>query len=396
MKINKAILAAVIGAGVVSSALAGDVFITGSTAMRSTMYNALLTDGVVFHPAPTFTGWGGGGSGDSYMAFSGTLVGGSGTTTVLCEWSGSEAGIKDVVAGTSETFLSDGYVSANLGTDTGSGTPSGANAQTASANLAMADSSQAFSRSTSPTLTQGSEVGIINFKWVRNQGVWQGSNVTDAQIQAALSGGAPIEVFTGVNDGSADTNYVYVSGRDTGSGTRVNALGDCGYGIFTPTAQITLSAGAMVAPYTSATNGQSSGGTLAKSMTYNTSAAHDYVNNLTGFSVIAYLGKSDAATAITGTGSGTGGVGCTELTYNGVAFSVANIENGTYTFWGNEYCYTANSVNATATPEAQRTYNNIVSNVHGADTAFGDFTSAIPLDAMQCSRSGPTGQPSHY
>lgn len=255
------------------------------------------------------------------------------------------------------------------------------------------DSSQAYSRSTSPTLTQGSEVGIINFKWVRNQGVWQGSNVTDSQIQAALGGACPIEVFTGVNDGSADTNYVYVSGRDTGSGTRVNALGTSGYGILTPTEQIILTSGAMTSPYESPANGQSSGGTLAKSITYNTASTHDPVNNLTGFSVIAYLGTSDAATALAGTG---GGVACTELTYNGIPFSVANIENGTYTFWGNEYCYTANNINASSNPSAELVYQNIVSNVHGADTAFGDFTSAVPLDQMQCSRTGPLGKPIHY
>lgn len=102
MKINKAILAAVLGLGVAGSTQAADVFMSGSTAMRATMYNALVTDGVVFHPAPTFTGWGGSGSGDSYMAFRGTLVGGSGTVTIFCSWSGSEAGVKDVVTGSSK------------------------------------------------------------------------------------------------------------------------------------------------------------------------------------------------------------------------------------------------------------------------------------------------------
>lgn len=390
MKINKAILAAALGLSVVSASQAADVFLTGSTAMRSTIYKAMTTAGIVFQSTPTFTGYGGSGSGDTYMGFTGTLVGGSGTVNILCDWSGSEAGIKDVAAGQSETFIADGALN---GLDN-AGAPTGASAQTAVVNLAMADNAQSFSRTTSPVLSQGAEVGVVTFKWLRNAGVWTGANVTDSQIQAALGGTCPIEVFTGVNDGSADTNFVYVAGRDTSSGTRVNALGDCGYGILTPVSQIELSSGAMVnqgGSYESNT-GQSSGGTLAKSITYNTVSTPDLANGVTGFSVIAYLGYSDAATALAGTG---GGVAATELTYDGVPFSTANVENGTYGFWGNEYCYAANNVNSSSNPAAQLVFQNITSVSHGADSIF-DFLSAIPLDAMQCSRSGPLGQPSHF
>jgi len=389
MKINKVMLAAVLGLGVATVSQAADVFISGSTAMRSTIYNAMLTPGCVFSSAPTFTGYGGSGSGDTYMGFTGTLVGGSGTVNVLCFWSGSEAGIKDVAAGQSETFIADGALN---GVDN-AGTPTGANAQTAVVNLCMADNAQQFSRTTTPVLTQGAEVGIVTFKWLRNQGNWTGSDVTDSQIQQALGGACPIEVFTGVNDGSADTNYVYVAGRDTSSGTRANALGDSGFGILQPVNQVILSSGAIQGPPFTSNSGQSSGGTLAKSITYNTVSTADPVNGVTGFSIIAYLGFSDAATALAGTG---GGVAATELTYDGVAFSVGNIENGTYTFWGNEYCYAANGVNSSSNPAAQLTFTDLTSNIHGLDTAFAPFGAAIPLDQMQCSRSGPLGGPSHF
>lgn len=390
MKISKVILAAALGLSVVSAAQATDVFLTGSTAMRGIIYKAMTTPGVVFSSAPTFTGYGAAGSGDTYMGFTGTLVNGSGTVNILCDWSGSEAGIKDLVSGQSETFISDAGLN---GSDNTASAPTGTAAQTASVNLAMADTAQAYSRSTSPTLSQGAEVGIVTFKWVRNQGNWVGGNVNDSQIQQALSGACPIEVFNDADTNSQDTNYVYVAGRDTSSGTRVNALGDTGYGILTPVNQIELSGGAMVnqgGSYVSNT-GQSSGGTLAKSITYNTSATPDLQNGGTGFSVIAYLGYSDAATALAGTG---GGVAATELTYDGVAFSTANIQNGTYTFWGNEYCYAANNVSASSNPAAETTWKNLTSIASGVDTIF-DYETAIPLDTMQCTRSGPLGVPSH-
>jgi hypothetical protein len=387
MKINKAILAAVLGLGVVSAAQAADVFLTGSTAMRSTVFNAMTTPGVIFNSAgSTFTGYGGNGASDTFMGFTGVLKGGSGTVNVLCDWSGSEAGIKDVVntLTTTETFIADGALN---GLDN-TGSPTGTAAQAAAVNVCMADNDQPFSRTTSPHLTQGAKVGVVTFKWLRNQGVWTGNNVTDSQIQQALSGGAPVEVFNDADTNSADSSFVYVAGRDTASGTRVNALGDSGYGILTSVGQVELTSGALSSV---GNTGQGSGGTLAKSITYNTATTADPINGTTGFTVIAYLGASDAATALAGTG---GGVAATELTYDGVPFSASNIQNGTYTFWGYEFCFAANNVSASSNPSAQLVFNNISSVSSGVDTIF-DYLTAIPLDTMQCSRSGPLGQPAH-
>ena len=390
MNTYKAILAAALGLSAVCASQAANVYITGSTAMRSVVYSALMTPNLVFSSAPVFTGFGGSGNGDTYMAFTGTLKGGSGSTTIKCTWSGSEAGIGDLVSATPETFISDSYVTSNSGTDNGSGTLPGADSETAVVNIALADSAQAYSHATSPVLSQSKEVGIVTFKWVRNAGVWTGGNVTDQQIRAALGGAAPIGLFTGAND---DSSYVYVAGRDTSSGTRVNALGESGYGITTPVAQIELSGGVMQDINNDGTYegnyGQSSGGTLAKSLLFNTTSGTDSTaNGGTGFSVIAYLGYNDAKTALTGTPA------ATELTYNGVAFSPVNIENGTYNFWGNEYVYAANSVTSTANPAAYLAFQNLENIAHGIDTAF-DGNAAIPLSAMHASRPGPNGDPSH-
>jgi hypothetical protein len=392
MKINKSILAAALGLSAVCATQAGNVYMSGSTAMRGSLYTAITTPGVVFTATPTFTGYGGKGSGDTYMAFQGTLVGGSGTTTLKCFWSGSEAGLADVVLGQTETFIPDGLLN---GQDN-AGTPG--SFDNAVVNIAMADNAQAYSRNKTPVLT-GTKVGVITFKWLRNPGVWTGNNVTDSQLRQALGGSCPIGVFTGTND---DTSFVYVSGRDIGSGTRVNALGTCGYGILTQVGQIELDASANMidvnADGTYQGNfGFSSGGTLAGTLNHNTTTTPDLTANSaanggrgtgTGFSVIAYLGYNDAKTALQGSPA------AVELTLNGVAFSTNNIQNGTYSYWGNEYVYKANNVTSGGAPEAFRTYSNIASIASGHDAAF-DGINAIPLDMMHCTRPGPTGDPAH-
>jgi hypothetical protein len=388
MYLNKAIIAAVLGLSVASVSEAANVYMSGSTALRGVIFQAMEKPGVVFQAAPTFTGYGGSGSGDTYMAFSGTLVGGTGTTVVKCYWSGSEAGILDLVGGGNETFIADGSLN---GMDN-AGTPSvGTTGESQPVNLCMADTAQAYSQNPSPKLNNGKEVGIVTFKWIRNPGVWTGSNVSDQQIRAALGAAAPIGLFTGAND---DSSYVYVSGRDTSSGTRANALGDCGYGINQTVFQVYLVNGAMTDPdglgaYTT-DSGFTSGGSLAKSLNFNTATATDMTaNGGTGFSVIAYLGYNDAKTALTASSNP-----ATELTYDGIAFSTANIENGTYNFWGNEYCYEANNVNSTSNPAAALTFKNLTSIASGVDTIF-DNVSAIPLDLMHATRPGPNGDPSH-
>src|SRR5262249_39107011 len=137
--------------------------------------------------------------------------------------------------------------------------------------LALADASQAASKTKSPQLT-GSKVGIIPFIWVKNAQTGNPAdwarlvNVTDPQLRVALSGGTKLALITG---NPADSRYVYVSGRDNNSGTRVNALADTGYGIRTLVGQASIG-GSSGAPTlgTLGNGGQSSGGTLATTMTY--------------------------------------------------------------------------------------------------------------------------------
>jgi hypothetical protein len=376
MKLNKTLMAGAVALSLAEASNAGTVYMTGSTAMRGIVYTTIRSSGTVFTAIPTTTLFQGGGSSANYMAFSGTLVGGSGTTVIQCHWSGSEGGINDVASGATEQFIDPSLLD---GTDHGSAVPG--TTVGASANLAMADNKQSFSRTKSPTLTTGAEVGVITFTWVRNPGLWTGNNVTDSMIRQALQGGARRSVFTGA---SGQNDFVYVSGRDNQSGTRVNAFGVTGWGIFALPNQIEMdSSGNMVnldgAGTYAGDYGFSSGGTLAGTLGGVTTNKTDQVNGGTGYSVIAYLSRGDANTAI--------GNGAVELTYNGITQSSANVIEGTHTFWGNEYIYQQNS----APTEAQTVYTKLVAGI----PANCDGVKAIALTAMHCTRQGPTADPAH-
>jgi hypothetical protein len=378
MKLKQIILASAFTLGAVSLCEAGTIYLTGSTAMRSSIFTTITKPGSVFTAAPVTTTYEGtSASGANYMVFSGTLVGGSGTTVIKCHWSGSEGGVKDVALGTSELFVDDSIV------DGANHTGSPGTTISHSADLAMADNSQAFSRTKTPLLTTGAKVAVITFTWVRNPGLWTGSNVTDSMVRQALGGFCKRAVFTG---NAADTgDYVYVSGRDNQSGTRVNAFGNTGFGILTPPNQIEMNSSGVMQDLQPPDGvyagdfGFSSGGTLAGTMGANTTAQADLWNGVTGYSVIAYLSRGDANTAIT--------AGATELTYNGIAQNSANVKEGTHTFWGNEYVYQKNG----ASSEAQNAYNNLVASIPNDVNG----TTAIKLTDMHCTRSGPTSDPAH-
>jgi hypothetical protein len=378
MKLKEIILASAFMLGAVSLCEAGTIYLTGSTAMRSSIFTTIRTAGSVFTAVPTTTTYeGSSASGANYMVFSGTLVGGSGTTVIKCHWSGSEGGIRDVASSASELFVDDSIV------DGANHTTSPGTTISHNVDLAMADNSQAFSRTKVPALTTGTNVAVITFTWVRNPGLWTGTNITDAMIRKALQGACKRAVFSG---NVSDTNdFVYVSGRDNQSGTRVNQFGESGFGIFSFPNQIEMdSSGNMLdldppnGTY-AGDFGFSSGGTLAGTLGANTTAKPDLFNSGSGYSVIAFLSRGDANTAIAN--------GAIELTANGVAQNSANVKEGTYMYWGNEYIYQRNGVSS----EAQSVYNRMVISI---PTDVNGLT-AIKLSDMHCVRNGPTTDSDH-
>ena len=382
MKINRTILAAALGLSVVGASQAGNVYITGSTAARSSVDAALATPGVVFDAAPQVTAY----ETDNYLAFVGNDLSHN-PLTVLCHWSGSEAGIKDVALAQNGTFLASGDFN---GVDNGATEPPSPTV-TAAVDLGMADNAQSFSRTKTPVVTVNAQVGVIAFAWVRNPGLWTGTNVSSSAIKQALAGFAPRSVFDG---NPADVNdYVYVSGRDFSSGTRVNTFGDSGFGILTPPQQVEINKTTGDLQSDTDINGTTgvffgdigftSGGTLAGTLGTSTVGKSDANANggTGGYSVIGYLSRNDANTAIT--------AGAKECTYNGVSFSRNGIIEGNYSFWGYEYIFQRNGAGA----QAQAVYNELKPGIaSAAGHTSGNF---IPLGDMDCQRSGPNGGIQH-
>jgi len=365
------------------------VYITGSTAARNAGYAALNSTNV-FDSLPTFAGYGNSTAAKcTYMAFTGTItISGVPTAVIVkCTWSGSEGGIRDISTGLSEPFLNypgvGGVDSSNTGN---SSTPSGTQLITNTVDLAMADNDKSFSKNPGGAIT-GSKVCIIPFAWVKQKGSSAAlTNVTDQQIRQVLTGGARLALFTG---NPTDTKFVYVSGRDDESGTRVNTLGVSGYGIFKAPFQLQVQSDGTMKDQTGSGDylgdyGYSSGGSVVTQMGYDISTATDAVSGGTnGYSVIAYLGRSDANSAITPAGGGT------ELSLNGVFESPASVKEGRYNFWGNEYVYRKN----TSTSQALAVFNKLVASTGIA--ASVDGATAIKLDDMHATRNGPTTDPVH-
>jgi hypothetical protein len=384
MKLNSLTVISALSLGLVATASAQNrVYITGSTAFRPATYDALVS---IFDSAPSIAAYKAStvGALDPHtagqMLFDGNISGAR--YVIKCAWSGSEAGILDIAtAGKTENFIDDINVN-GVQAITSTSTASATDAH--SVDLALADNSQAASKTKSPSLT-GTKVGIIPFIWVKNAQTGGPAdwgrlvNVTHPQLRVALSGGTKLALITG---NTADTKYVYVAGRDNNSGTRVNSLADTGYGIRTLVRQ-TIIGGSLGAPTLGTplgNGGQSSGGTLANTMTFTGSAtATDTVNGGTGWYAIAYLGMYDADVAIGG-----GAVG---LTLNGVAESTGAIQEGQYSFWGQEWLYQNPTLSTAASTVNGKLLTAIPLHVDG--------THSISLTSMNASKASDTADPTH-
>jgi hypothetical protein len=383
MNMKSLVLASVVTLGLSTMVNAQSyVYMTGSTAGRAAIF-ATMSDNTgngVFDagtatliPATALPG-------DTRVNFRGTIAGVD--TMVKCFWSGSEAGYSDVAGLTTQTFFTDAGTAVDP-------TPR-------AVDLCAADNAPGFSRLTSAqqaTLT-ASFVAVIPFKWVKEVGSAAGlANVTDQALRQALKANAKLALFTG---NSADTTYVYVSGRDSGSGTRVNAMGTSGYGIFATPALVQISSlGAMIAVdgthytgdhFATGEYGYASGGTLATQLGYSLAASVDSVplHGTGHFSVIAYLGIPDATKAE--------GLGATDLTYNGIPFSIAAIKEGQYNFWGN---YHVAKKNAGLNAQAPAVFTKLTAASPAGVDGHADDTVLIKRTNMHATRTGPTADPVH-
>lgn len=358
------------------------VYLTGSTAARS-IVDATIQDTTgngVFDSGSSLTVVYQGGATSaksSYVNYRGTM--GGADTILKCHWSGSEGGIADLVGGT-EQFLDDAAATGGTGPYVAS-----------PVDIAMADNSTIYSKNPGASVV-GKKIGIIGFKWVLEKGSAAAiTNVNDSGIRVALLGGnVKAALFTG---NPADTTRVFVTGRNNNSGTRVNAFGDSGFGIFSSPSQIQVNpngsmvdqgGGTYVGDY-----GYDGGGSVATQMGYDLSQATSVDvapggDNVSHFSVIAYVGTGDAGTAVSNGGK--------ELAYNGIAYSLQNVANGLYTFWGNEYVYRKSTVST----QASTAFTKLSSTTGSAGIAgHADDNVLIKLTTMKSTRTGPTTDPTY-
>jgi len=397
MKSKSFLIAGALSLGVITQLQAQTrVHITGSTAFRNAAYDAISAQ---FDAAPAvqIAAYSANATSlephtASFMTFDGNI--GGAHYIVKTHWSGSEAGIKDIATGKTETFTAD------IGTGgIVAGTFSAAPGTTVSTNVdvAFADNAQANSLTKTPLAGTNFLVGIVPFKWVKNAqsgspAEWlRLTNVTDHQLRVALSGGTKLALMTGNTN---DTKFVYVAGRDNQSGTRVNALADTRYGIKTSVDQITI-AGPSGAPVnTDAGNsGQGSGGTLANSMGIVGSATNlDSIqtvlqgSNVFGWYALAYLGVADSVTAIN--------AGAVEVSLDGVAESPAAIKEGQYSFFGVEQILTNPSLGASP----QTTFAGSLANAFIQNTNVPiilDGTNGIALKDMHATKATDLSDPTH-
>lgn len=331
------------------------VDINGSTAGRAGVHNAVYA---LLSTAP-YTGISGayvtgtgitGLSDAKYGLYKATYNAGADTLIVRTSFLGSAEGVR-VVADAPQlaaAYMNPSVSTAALpavtssGQSQASGTLIGASAETVT-ELGFSDVFQ------TSTIYQtnifgdigGEEVnvGIIPFKYFRNRGATKPTNITSIAAKALWTGNGAMKLSVFTGDPADATSTVYATGRNASSGSRITFQAEMGIGVFKSTSQYTgVLTGTNTAITAAGNGGHSSGIDVANTLSgVNTTFA--------GQPIISYLGASDWDTAVAGS--------ATECTYNGVPYSVAAVQNGSYTFWGYLHMFKGD---LSAKPEAEAFY----------------------------------------
>ena len=229
------------------------------------------------------------------------------------------------------------------------------------ADCTMSDSFQASAPKTyrTPALS-GKIVGVVPFVWMCSPGttaaVGTVSDMSSANAQSLLAGTLTLGDLTG---NSGDTVAVLCDGRDQDSGTRVAALADCGYGVFTKVIQYQpLFDGATKATVPPPTPPSPTGNNITGAAKWPKTSSVDSVPSPIGNSgynsgglvadailvpsaypkwFVAYLGENDGVTALGNTANFVLTFNGGSLTYNGTSWDNSGVEGGSYTFWGYEH-----------------------------------------------------------
>jgi len=238
MKIRHLILGTMFaGLAASASAQTTDITITGATAFRAATLQAIYdaydsvgnlgTDFFVCHSA----------SGNTTSAltssnqavFRGTFPGIPGTTFIRTAFNGSTEGLNAIAGNNDPAFLTQAAVNSATTSILGGVTSP---TETIRPKFSFSDVYQSTSPVDNVVLNPvgSSAVGIVTFCMIANEGAPSDlTNVTIQQARALWANGIqPLSLFTG---DPTDTNYVFATGRNDGSGTRAAYLTEWSFGV---------------------------------------------------------------------------------------------------------------------------------------------------------------------
>ena len=364
--------------------------IAGSTAYRAatiTAIQALLkgTTGYAFSWVGSATSVV---TGANEAIFQGTV---SGTLIeIKVSFEGSVGGVADIVngltVGTGGTaypnggggWLSDTYLTTNNGTPI-TGTPTFDTAVAPDATL-----SDAFQASTPFTKTTlgGQIVGIVPFVWVKSSAAALAA-LTNISASTSTTTGDDYHLLLGTYKFSG--NPVFVVGRDEDSGTRLQAFGVSSIG--KDYGDLGTSTVSVPDQYQISTNTPWPGPVTVDGFTYTANGHSGYATggqlatalNGTTTAYVGYLGLNDAKNVNSGNNN---------LTYGSVAYSLTNVNNGKYKFWGYEH-FLHGTLTSTLTTVFTSLASQIEANASVSGVPLKTFNSGLNVHRAAPKGNGP-------
>ncbi len=436
MKISTHITAALLALGIVSQAGADPVvYLTGSTAFRSTADTAILNNtgtnngGLFDAGSVTYVTYGNANPlSANYLVVHGTINNGATPVYLDVAWSGSEAGIASAcnttlkntdrngnvinLAGSPEQWLNVNAVALNgsaISTNPPSyllETNSDGTADYHGGDLAQADTSQAvswtpFVANTQQAITNYGTEGVVTFAISKNvqttpsQAWLDCTNITIPQLTVLTGAGFLPAGFISGNT-SDDSQFVYLTGRNRGSGTRMNFLADQHYGTKNGVQQYSVGLGIeepannTLILTNEGNNGYESGGGTVKALFIPGSCQQtDPFTGNSGWFVIGYASPGDLLNP-----ANTVGVN-NWLTVDGVPSNNQTIENGQWWYWGHEHLYGKYQISGIQQTLGTDLFNAIVNtlNVQQLGLLPGNHDNAIAKQYMNCTKSSDSAYP---
>jgi hypothetical protein len=350
---NKNILLGAIAALTIASASAEEIYISGATAYRSTANTAIenfvkaRSGSIVSSNNATFS---------KATLIKATFTSNSATHDIYVRWTGSEGGIQSCASPRSG---SNAVTVAFYNTNVTAGLQTGSTNNLKVTDIAFSDTYQAtslyarkfagvsYSSLKGYTGSGDGIVGVNQFAFITGSNN-PASNISSMQARTLLANGTvPTALLTGnrAHDGTGS----YLIGRNSDSGTRLSVLGEVGYGANNKPQQYKVTSKSSIALYPAETinglsldvgqSGYSSGGDVAAAFTSasNYPLNDDVMGDGTYSSnyVIGYAGVGDALAD----SAGNTAANIKLLTFNGVACTMDNVKNGTYSLWTYEHLY---------------------------------------------------------